>query len=274
MLVLDAYIRKKANLPAGRIAVVLAVFNGEEWLRSQLDSIAAQTHLPDAIFIADDGSSDGSTKIINEFSVTSIVHCHVLNGLPRLGVTRNFERLLYAASGYDYIFLSDQDDEWFPSKIEQMLECFDDTGAGLLVCDAIIIDAEGNDIGETWLERLRGHGLSMRAHGLGCASALTGKLLRAALPIPKGKAHDTWLHYVADKLGLRYVLVETLMQYRVHSRGASKSIDKQIPDSYSGARHRKSRSLFARIYRNIPLIPLHIRMRLGLIKTFIRYKQS
>lgn len=54
-----------------RISVALATYNGARFLCSQLDSIAAQTRLPDELVIGDDGSADGTVEIIKEFAAVA-----------------------------------------------------------------------------------------------------------------------------------------------------------------------------------------------------------
>ncbi len=251
-----------------KIAVIVAVCNGEKYLKAQLNSIVAQTTLPDILLIADDRSADHSFDILKRFENSCQIDCKVLLNERRLGVTANFQQLMYQALDSDYIFLADQDDVWFPNKIEEMTKKLDE-GAGLVFCDATIIDADGVSDGETWFERIQSHGGTERAFGLGCTTAITGKLLRSALPIPKGLGHDMWLHFVAANLGCRVMLAAALMKYRVHQGGHSKSKNKnKVTD---GQQYLRRRALKDRVARNLPLVAHHARKLIGLSRAYIKY---
>jgi len=251
-----------------KVAVVLATCNGEDYLQMQLESILQQTRLPDLILVADDASKDNTPKIIQEFlSSSEIVQC--IRNVKRLGHVKNFEMLLSKVIDYDYVFLSDQDDIWYENKVEKMLNTLRKSG-GLVFSNADIVDENGIGISETWFDRIVSHGGSERGFGLGCTTALSSRLLRAALPIPKGSGHDVWLHFVAANLGCRHRIDEPLMQYRIHSNGTSKTKAKQKPRD--GRQYLKLRGGVYKIMRNVPLVIYHIRRLYGLARAFIVYK--
>ena len=104
-----------------KTSVGLAVYNGQTWLKEQLDSIAAQSLQPDQIVIRDDGSTDGSMDIAlafkNEHPNLNVL---LLKGNTNAGYKENFRHILKACDG-DWIFLSDQDDAWMPHKMEDMI---------------------------------------------------------------------------------------------------------------------------------------------------------
>lgn len=104
------------------ITVLLASFQGQEFIREQLDSILNQT-VPDIkIVVSDDCSTDGTAKILEEYQDIYGDRIRVLeNSRPSGGAAANFFRLLSQAEG-DRILLSDQDDVWLPHKVETLLE--------------------------------------------------------------------------------------------------------------------------------------------------------
>jgi glycosyltransferase involved in cell wall biosynthesis len=106
-----------------RLSVALCTYNGTQYLQEQLDSIAAQTKLPDELVICDDRSSDNTVEIIKLFSskVSFPVHLHI-NEI-NLRTIKNFEKAISLCTG-DIIVLSDQDDVWKPCKTERILRCF------------------------------------------------------------------------------------------------------------------------------------------------------
>lgn len=105
------------------ISVVMATYNGERYLREQLESICNQTHKPDEIIIGDDHSSDSTPVIIQAFMKETKVQIHFFYNPERLGYAKNFRRVLSLAKG-DLIFLSDQDDIWEKEKIEMCVKFF------------------------------------------------------------------------------------------------------------------------------------------------------
>lgn len=254
----------------GKVAVIVAVFNGEAYLWEQLGSIEHQSHTPDLLVIADDGSTDSSALIIREFESRSSLECQVIVNERTLGYIENFHRLMHRVAGFDYIFFSDQDDIWYPDRVERMVEKLDEPGGGLVFCDADLIDSEGVSIGETWVQRLESHGATTRQHGLGCATAVTGRLLQAMLPLPPRTAHDNWLHFVADNLGCRRLIEPPLMKYRIHEGGTSKSKYK-IPASVKRV-EKQGNTLRDKLRRNLPLAEYHLRRLFALARTYVKYK--
>lgn len=106
------------------ISVVMATYNGERYLREQLESICNQTHKPDEIIIGDDHSSDSTPVIIQSFMKETKVQIRFFYNSKRLGYAKNFRKVLGLAKG-DLIFLSDQDDIWEKEKIEICEKFFD-----------------------------------------------------------------------------------------------------------------------------------------------------
>ena len=102
--------------PRLSLSVALASYNGERYIAEQLDSIARQTRLPDELIISDDASTDSTPAIVHEFAQRVPFPVRFLQH-ERLGSTGNFELAIAACQG-DIIFLCDQDDVWYPNKIE------------------------------------------------------------------------------------------------------------------------------------------------------------
>src|SRR5919199_6162917 len=119
-----------------RVSVAMCTYNGERYLQEQLDSIAAQTCLPDELVVCDDRSSDRTLEIIQIFKskVSFPVHLHI--NPENLGTIKNFEKAISLCTG-DIIVLSDQDDVWKPHKVETILQAFaKNTKAGYVFSNA------------------------------------------------------------------------------------------------------------------------------------------
>ena len=101
------------------ISVAMATYNGEVYLRKQLDSILHQSLPVDEIIICDDQSSDGTVDIIQEY-IKQYPHIHLYKNEQNLGYKRNFKKALSLCSK-EYIFLCDQDDIWDSDKVKEMV---------------------------------------------------------------------------------------------------------------------------------------------------------
>lgn len=102
------------------VSVVMATYNGEKYLREQLDSIINQTYPIHEIIIQDDCSIDGTIAIIEEYAREYSNIMFFVND-NNLGINQNFKTAVMRATG-DFIALSDQDDIWFPDKIEEEMK--------------------------------------------------------------------------------------------------------------------------------------------------------
>ena len=254
-----------------RVSVVVCTYNGENYLRDQLRSILHQTRPPDEIIISDDGSTDSTLEIIEEFASSSggpqPPVWSVETRTKPLGVSGNFASALTKARGA-IIALADQDDVWEPERIEKGLSQFHD-GVLLVHSDATLIDASGRPTGSlmsalrlTSSERrnlLRGRALDVllrRNVVTGAATIIRSSLLVHALPIPEGWVHDEWLALVAAAQRGVIFQEDPLIRYRQHGNneiGASKT-------DYEEARRRlleKRSEFFARkLRRNHGIVAL------------------
>lgn len=101
-----------------KVSVVMCTYNGEKYLRQQLDSIIGQTYPIHELIIQDDCSTDNTLEILKEY--TKIKYLSVFQNKSTIGINRNFFSAMERATG-DYIAISDQDDIWELNKIEQQI---------------------------------------------------------------------------------------------------------------------------------------------------------
>lgn len=102
------------------IAILMATYNGEKFLREQIDSIINQSFKDWTLYIQDDGSSDATRDIIEEYCATDDRIKLLDIGLSRQGAGMNFMSMLNIVES-DYYMFCDQDDVWFPDKIEKSI---------------------------------------------------------------------------------------------------------------------------------------------------------
>ena len=224
-----------------KVSVVVCTYNGEKYLREQLQSIRDQTWPPDEIIISDDGSTDSTLEIIEDFALSSNgPHPPVWRVEKRTkpsGVSGNFASALGEVRG-EFIALADQDDVWEPDRLEKGLAHFH-YGALLVHSDATLISGSGLPTG-TLMSALRLtsrekrnllSGRALRALlrrnvVTGATTMIRSSLLEQALPIPEGWVHDEWLALVAAVQGGVVFQEDLLIRYRQHGNnqiGASKA---------------------------------------------------
>ena len=103
------------------VAVCMSTFNGEKFLSDQLDSLLNQNEVQVDIFIRDDGSTDGTVALIEQYASVN-KNFHLLQGENKGFVKSFLDCLDYAGDGYEYYAFCDQDDVWYPNKLKDSLE--------------------------------------------------------------------------------------------------------------------------------------------------------
>ncbi|MCI9080394.1 MAG: glycosyltransferase family 2 protein [Lachnospiraceae bacterium] len=105
------------------ITILMAVYNGERYLKEQLESIRMQDYSEWRLVVRDDCSSDKSVQILNDFASSVANEVIVYINEPACGSAKgNFARLLNDAGDSEYIMFSDQDDVW---KMDKLSTCMD-----------------------------------------------------------------------------------------------------------------------------------------------------
>lgn len=106
-----------------KVAVILSTYNGEKYIKDQIDSILNQTYKNIEIYVRDDGSKDGTIKILKEYEKQRKIKLY-----PRenVGFIKSFFECLSFCNNADYYAFCDQDDEWFENKIERAVNLLND----------------------------------------------------------------------------------------------------------------------------------------------------
>ena len=204
-----------------KVSVDMATYNGEKYIKEQIETILNNLDDKDELVISDDGSSDMTIEIINKINDKRI---KLLEG-PRKGLKKNFENAIKNTTG-DVIFLSDQDDIWIENKVEKVLECFNNNNYILIQHDAVVVDENDKVIYESFAEHRKvktgviKNLIKNSYHG--CCIAFRKELIKEILPIPDNVyLHDEWIGIVAELNGKTYFLDEKLIKYRRHSENTS-----------------------------------------------------
>lgn len=215
-----------------KISIALATYNGARFLREQLESFAAQSLLPDELVVSDDGSTDGTTEILEEFARSAPFKLNVHRNPDRLGFSRNFEAAIARCTG-DILFLSDQDDVWFAGKIETVCRAFDAPGVQAVLSGQIVTDGDLKHRGITMLANARAFGMGVDRLVSGCATALRRTWAEMLLPMPAEAddyfeggylAYDRWINELSVLLGVRAFVEKPLQFFRRYGDNTSQSI--------------------------------------------------
>jgi len=220
------------------ISVCMPTYNGEKFIRIQLESILAQLGNDDEIVISDDSSTDKTVEIIKSFNDSRI---HLLENNTFHSPIYNLENALKNAKG-DFIFLSDQDDEWTKAKVSVCMEKMKD--CDLLIHDADIVDGNGNRTAESFFKlnhTKNGKVYNLLKNGYhGCCMCFSKKLCEALLPFPKKlPMHDSYIGNFAAFNGYKVKFSnEKLIHYRRHNSNASNSSEKSTRPFFSRLKDR------------------------------------
>lgn len=204
-----------------KISVAIAAYNGEKYIKEQIESILCQLGENDEIIVTDDNPFNATKVEIDKLADARIKY---FAGEGK-GVVKNFENAIKLCTG-DVIFLADQDDVWLPNKVSRMLAEFD-KGAALILHDASVTDAELR-VTERSYFAIHGSGVSfsknlIRNTFVGCCMAFTKEIASECVPFPKDLAmHDWWIALASIKRGRNVVILdEPLILWRRHGKNVT-----------------------------------------------------
>ncbi len=120
-----------------KVDVLMATYNGEKYLKEQIDSILNQTYQNIHLIISDDCSTDGTRNILKEYEENEKIT--VFYQENNQGYVKNFEFLLNQVTSELYMF-ADQDDFWLPEKIEKSVEKLQKENLDLVFGDLEVVD--------------------------------------------------------------------------------------------------------------------------------------
>nr|WP_276520483.1 glycosyltransferase family 2 protein [Vagococcus lutrae] len=204
------------------ISVCMSVYNGERYLSEQLDSILQQLGEDDEIIISDDGSTDASLAIISDYQDSRIRCYHN----PKKGVVSSFENAINKAT-QPIIFLCDQDDIWYPNKVEITLDYFGkNPDKDIILSDLTIIDNQQRVLFDSFHEQRdskEGFWKNVKRNSyIGCAMAFRSSIKKEVLPFPKKiPMHDMWIGLIGEYHQTILRIPEKLVYYRRHDNNVS-----------------------------------------------------
>ena len=225
-------------------SVAMATYNGEKYIKEQIDSILSNIGKNDELVISDDGSTDSTLSIINEY-IKKDKRIKLFSG-PKLGVKQNFANAIKNTKG-KYIYLSDQDDVWEKDKIKKISQIFEKEKCFVVVHNADIVDSNLKTTETSFFEfRNSGSGKLkniIKNTYIGCCMVFDSDLKEKILPIPNNiEMHDQWIGILGEKHGKSIFINDCLIKYRRHESNVSKM------DHYPISKMIKNRITFIKEY--------------------------
>jgi len=207
------------------ISVCMATYNGEKYIKQQIQSILLQLESCDELIVSDNGSSDNTIIIIesiNDKRIKLFTNNITLNN-KYYNIVNNFNNAIIHSSG-KFIFLSDQDDLWLPGKVEMMKNDLEKYSC--VISNYNIIDKRGDIILD---EKYKESPLTkkilvfVKFPFLGCSMAFTRDFFYSyCYPFPqKIILHDIWIGTLAFAKRSLYFDSEVLLSYRMHEDNAT-----------------------------------------------------
>ena len=231
------------------VSVILGTYNGETYLREQLDSLFTQTYARIEIVAVDDGSSDGTVGILREYAARHPAMTVYINP-ENLGFIKNFEKGARLSTG-DLISFCDQDDHWSPDKIEKMVAAIGQHP--MIFCDSALCDEHLQPLGKNISDLVHQQSfydcrqLCVFSRMYGHAILITRDLFQKASPFIKEMPHDGWLAFHATLFGGAKFLPEPLVKYRQHASNVFGVVGRKRKKDNASQRSEKRKRELARI---------------------------
>lgn len=250
------------------VSIVLASYNGEQFIGEQIDSILNQDYAEFEVVICDDASTDRTCEIVEAYGDARL---RLIRDTVNVGFMKNFERALSHCKG-EYLFFCDQDDIWESSRLSIALELAKRKNALAVYANAEFVDSQGALLGVDLFTGFGTNRLTQVDYRLfylsnfipGCTLMINRELLDFAMPFPDGVMHDAWLAYLACYLGRLHAIDKRLLRYRQH--------DSNVLGAPNTVRKRSLPLYFRSKLRKLNFPQLLKRQRMTLIETDTRLK--
>lgn len=210
------------------VSVCMATYNGQQFLREQINSILAQLGENDELIIVDDASTDATCEIVKTFSNARI---RLSQNAKQAGHVQTFCRAIALAKN-DIIVLADQDDKWTEARLDKLKALFENQNPALIAGNFHFIDEQGQTLAAPLrhlkacdsprtVTNILGIFLGKRPY-YGCAMAFRKELRDLILPMPAWvESHDLWIAMAGNLSHSLLHCEESLLFKRQHSANVS-----------------------------------------------------
>ena len=228
-----------------RVLVLLSTYNGERFVKEQLDSLLAQIGVDVTVMVRDDGSKDQTCAILKEYSAK---HSNIIvDFASNVGCANSFGNLLLSAhdkiNEFDYFAFSDQDDVWLPEKLSKACSFLvgKPNDKPLLYCSNLnVVDQNLSKIGLKWT----GNAYPTKGQSLVCSKATGCTMVFNPCVVdtffnyqPRSMVlHDLWVFHLCMFLGEVVYDNDSYILYRQHGGnvvGAKLTFKAKIKSKYN-----------------------------------------
>lgn len=218
------------------IAILMSTYNGSLFIKEQIESILKQTNKEWLLYIRDDGSTDDTRMILQEYTRKNPSKIHLLHDeFMNIGAGRSFMHLLEVVNA-DYYMFCDQDDVWMENKIERtylylrnLEQKFGKNTAIGVFTDLIVVDSnlkvlmpslwKGDNRNPDFVHNFYKQWTNRHA-SYGCTQMFNHATKKLVLPYRQFEstmgAHDNWVEYILIKKGVYDYIDESTILYRQH----------------------------------------------------------
>lgn len=216
------------------VCVLMSTYNGEKYLREQIESLINQKGVNVSILVRDDGSTDSTIQILEEYKEQGVLNWYAGKNLKS---ARSFLDLVYCAPDSEYYAFCDQDDYWMPEKLAvavQKLKETDNSKSALYCSKTKIVDQNLQPIEQKQSSGLTALGMPSAFiinNAPGCTMVFNRYLLekvREYYPANIGM-HDSWLYKVCIVTGNQIIADKNAyICYRQHGNNVLGGIHNPI----------------------------------------------
>lgn len=248
------------------VLIMLSTYNGEKFLREQLDSLYQQKDVDIHVLVRDDGSKDNTVEILKEYQ-----HKYgkmTIRSDENIGAAMSFYTLMSYAyreyPNYDYYAFSDQDDVWLEDKLFIATQQLSENNGDLYYCNAIITDSNLNKIKNLGVK----HNLSLqylmfRQPALGCTQVMTKNYFSFCTKLfkdyynenpPLIRLHDVWTMWISQMIGVKVIVDDDAhILYRQHGNNVTTHIKESVLQKMRRV-SKRSRKHKGNTYSNLKII--------------------
>lgn len=206
------------------VCVLMSTYNGEKYIKEQIDSILSQTEVEITLIVRDDRSTDRTLEILKSYESNGKIK--VFFSSCNFGPAKSFMELLYTIDNYDYYAFADQDDIWKKEKIGRAVKMLDSENCPMLYTSNQILYRKGKEEGLRFkkIPNITLTGIICGNQVSGCTMVFNDELKRILVDKryrPSDKLlnlrmHDTWIIAVANIVGKIVYDEESFIDYRIH----------------------------------------------------------
>lgn len=213
-----------------KVTIMLATYNGEKFIKEQLDSIVSQTYTNWELLISDDYSKDNTFNILKKYQREYSDKIFLTKNDEQIHSAKgNFINLFNHVNNSDYYMFCDQDDVWENNKIEiliNQISNYDDTKPILMYSDLKIVDKNLNTINDSFMKFTKNYfpkddfkNFLLENHIPGCVMFFNKALKKKITYIPECcRMHDWWVALCASTYGKIIFIDQPLNLYRQHEK--------------------------------------------------------